>query len=151
MKSPTEIRNMVEQYALSSSYGSEPYFNEIGALGAEVIPYFLEIYPNSRRWQQRASFLYRSIPFARTSKEAFELAVMALSDRSREVRYRACMLLACSLNRDGVPYLQKLMSHKDVRTRSDASAAIDAIQNGNHHYFIDRSHSNKMFLSFEGS
>jgi hypothetical protein len=61
------------------------------------------------------------------------------------VRYRGCCILAYSLRRDAVPALQQLLSHSDTKTADDAMAAIDAIKHRNHHYFVDRDHSGRMF------
>jgi hypothetical protein len=38
-----------------------------------------------------------------------------------------------------------LLGHSDAKTVEDAKAAIDAIQNGNHHNFVDRGHSGRIF------
>ena len=147
---PAQIRKMVDEYALRSSFGSEPHFEEIASLGADVIPYFLEAYPRARRWQQRASFLYAATRHARTSRDAVELAVAALNDKSRIVRHRACLLLACSLEKSAIASLKAIADHSDTQTREDVAAAIDAIDCGNHHYFVDREHSGMVFYNFDG-
>ena len=138
---PDEIRKLVSNFESKASYGTEPGWDEIRSLGAEIVPYFIEAYPNAPRWQQRASFLYRSIRYARESEDAVNFAIQALQDRAKEVRYRACMLLACSLERRSLPFLHEAAKHKDEQTRADAEAAIDAIENENHNYFVDRDHS----------
>jgi hypothetical protein len=145
---PAQIRRMVGEYALRSSYGSEPHFKEISSLGAVVVPYFLEAFPKARRWQQRASFLYAANRHCRTSRDAVTLAIKALNDRSREVRYRACLLLACSLDETALDSLASLQDHSDLRTREDVAAAIDAITSQNHNYFVDRTHSGKITYNF---
>jgi hypothetical protein len=146
---PVQIRQMVSDYALRSSYGSEPHFAEIASLGAAVVPYFLEAYPTARRWQQRASFLYAANRHCRTSPEAIALAVGALNDKSREVRYRACLLLACSLDASTLEALRAVGDHSDPRTREDVAAAIDAITSRNHNFFVDRTHSGKVTYNFD--
>jgi hypothetical protein len=146
---PAQIRRLVSEYSLRSSYGSEPHFDEIASLGAAVVPYFLEAFPKSRRWQQRASFLYAANRHARRSKEAVALAVSALNDKSREVRYRACLLLACSLDESAIAALKAVSCHDDQQTREDVAAAIDAITSKNHNYFVDRTHSGKITYNFD--
>lgn len=145
-----KIREMVSCYEHKSSYGTEPFFDEIKSLGESVLPYFIEAYPNSKRWQQRASYLYRAVSYANTSNNAVKLALLALSDKSKEVRYRACMLLACSQNKDVLPELYQAIKSAKFDTAADILAAIDAIESGNHNYFVDRSHSGNIKLNFQG-
>jgi len=52
------------------------------------------------------------------------------------------MLLAFSQNEAALPTLRESLSHPDEGTRGDVVAAIDAIESRNHHYFVDREHSN---------
>jgi hypothetical protein len=147
---PTAIRALVEAFTVKSSFGNEPGYKEIKALGEEVIPYFLEQYPKSSRWEQRVAYVYHSIrPAANGNKTAFQLGLLALKDKSKHVRYRACMLLACAQDIEALPYLEALRDHPVSETKKDVEAAIDALKSKNHHYFIDRSHSNKMFLNVE--
>jgi hypothetical protein len=61
------------------------------------------------------------------------------------VRYRACGLCAYSLRQEALPSLQSLLSHKDGKTVEDAVAAIEAIEQQNHHLFVDRTHSGRSF------
>ena len=151
MAHSSDIRELVCSFELTSSYGSEPNREEILLLGADVLPYFIEALPKASRWQQRASFLYHALRFADSSSEAVHLAIMALGDRSREVRYRACMLLACAQNKDTINELTNLLDHTDHQTREDAVAAIDAIKSSNHNYFVDRDHSGAVSLNFKGA
>lgn len=60
------------------------------------------------------------------------------------VRYRACGLLANSLQREAIPALKSLLNHPDTATRDDAAAAIMAIDKQNHHLFRDRDQSGKV-------
>jgi hypothetical protein len=73
------------------------------------------------------------------------VGLAALADRSTVVRYRACGLCAYPLRQDALPGLRLLVSHKDKRTSEDAAAAIDAIEQQNHHLFVDREHSGRSF------
>jgi hypothetical protein len=113
--------------------------------GPRSVPFLVEAYGRSRSWKARSALLFYVIPFARESEPAFELGLRAIHDRSYAVRYRACMILAYSLRRDALPDLERLREHSDHRTREDAEAAIDAVRNANHHYFIDRDHSERHF------
>jgi hypothetical protein len=61
------------------------------------------------------------------------------------VRKRACSILAYSLRQDAVPHLEHLLCHRDQKTRDDAAAAIDAIKHRNHHYWVDRDQSGRVF------
>lgn len=150
MTAPDEIRRLVRQYEHKSSYGTEPNFDKVLSLGPAVVPFFAEAYPTAKRWRQRASFLYRSVRYAKESKSARELAVQALADKSREVRYRACMLLAVSQDRQVLPALRATLSHPDAQTRADVAAAIDAIERRNHNYFVDRGHTGMINLVVVG-
>lgn len=147
----SEIRIMVGEYEAKSSYGTEPYYKEIKSLGESVLPFFIEAYPKAKRWKQRASYLYRAISYARDSALSVELALMALQDRSKEVRYRACMLLACSQNVNALSNLNLVLKSVSKESAADIMATIDAIESKNHNYFVDRNHSGKVFLNFEFS
>jgi hypothetical protein len=56
------------------------------------------------------------------------------------------MLLAYSLRYEAISHLEELLSSREARTIADAHAAIDAIDQQNHHFFIDRNHSGRVFL-----
>lgn len=49
--------------------------------------------------------------------------------------------MAYLLRTDQLSYLRQAGSESDEQTRADIEAAIDAIENQNHHYFVDRDHS----------
>jgi len=112
-------------------------------IGAAVLSLFLQYYPKLRTYRGRTCMLYTAIKFARVSDMAVELGVMALNDKSRQVRYRACAVLAFSLRKDVIADLRKVLDHPDAQTVADAAAAIDAIKHQNHHYFQDRHHTGK--------
>ena len=113
----------VREFAFRSSYGSEPGYAEVKAAGAAAVQLFLQEYPSARSWKQRASFVYHSIPHARTCRAAVALASLALSDRSRHVKYRACMLLACAQDPTTLDLLReqpgrsKTQKHKGISER----------------------------------
>jgi hypothetical protein len=147
-----EIAMLVERLGSAGGVLDEEHvWEQLEPIGARVLPFFLDAYARTRRWQGRVSFVFHAIKYARTDPLASKLAVAALSDKSRLVRYRACMLLACALDRGALPALRQTLMHSDAATVEDAHAAIDAIENSNHHYFVDRSHSGRVKLNFDGS
>jgi len=130
--------------------GSDKEFyaiNELRKLGNELPKLLLERYRTARKWQVRSSCVYHSIRYARSSNDAVELGVLALSDKSQKVRYRACMLLAYSLDKSVLSTLMKIeciTSHDE--TLLDIRAVIDAIENQNSDYFVDRDHTGNVTL-----
>jgi hypothetical protein len=143
--SPDEIREKISRLQAANVRDEEEAWNELRPLGIRVVPYLLEAYPGFRKWSGRVSLVYHSIRYARKSEEAFQLGLEAINDRATLVRHRACSLLAYSLRREAIAYLTPLMSHSDDKTAEDAAAAIDAIENQNHHYFIDREHTSQSY------
>ena len=140
------IRQLVADLDTRRSSEEELAWARLRPLGSAVVPHLAEAYPRFRTWQGRASLLYHAIQYARTEEAAFQLGLAALRDRSFVVRYRACMLVAYSLRDEAVPLLEDLLQHPEPRTAADAGAALDAIRQQNHHLFLDRDHSGKVFL-----
>lgn len=124
---------------------------ELGKLVGSALPaLLLKKYRVSKKWQARSSCVYHSIRYARDVEESVQLGIEALSDKSKVVRYRACMLLACSLSKNAVSFLKELeLRASDSETQANAHAAIDAIENQNTNYFVDRDHSGKVRLNFQ--
>ena len=141
----SQIRQLVRQLDTPKARGEEEAWGQLKPLGQDVVPYLAEFYPQARKWQGRVALLFHSIRYARTSEAAFQLGVAGLRDKASMARYRACGLLAYSLREDAIPYLEELLHHQDSKTVADAKAAIDAIRQKNHHYFIDRTHSGTSF------
>ena len=141
---PDEIRDRVKKLDATSNDDCNQAWEQLPALGPALVPYFLEAYRSFRKARGRLELVFHSIQHARTSEEAYQLGIIALSDKATLVRYRACMLLAFSQRREAVPHLELLLGHDDKRTAEDAAAAIDAISNQNHNYFIDRDHTGRM-------
>jgi hypothetical protein len=142
---PARIRQLVKQLDTAKARDEEEAWVQLKPLGKDVVPYLAEFYAQARKWQGRVSLLFHSIRHARTSEAAFQLGVDGLRDKATMVRYRACGLLAYSLREDAIPHLEELLCHPDSKTVADAKAAIDAIRQKNHHYFIDRTHSGRSF------
>lgn len=107
----------------------------------------LELYRKSKKWQARSACVYHSAKFATTSPSAVELAIQALTDKSQVVRYRACLLLACTQDRALLPTLHDMRDGVAEMTKADLDAAIDAIESQNRNYFVDREHSGLMTLN----
>ena len=142
---PDQIRASVARLDTTSWSDQEEIWTELRPCGEAVVPYLREAYPRFRKWQGRVALVYRSIRYARVSEDAFQLGLAALADRATLVRYRACSLLAYSLRDDAIGSLEALLDHPDAETVADARAALDAIRNRNHHYFVDRRHSGRTF------
>ncbi len=140
-----EIRAFVADMDTTDSRCAESAWLKIRHLGQSVVPFLAEALPAFRRWQGRVALVFHAIRYARSSDIAFQLGLAALQDRAALVRYRACGLLAYSLREDAVPHLRRLLCHRDPKTVDDARAAIDAIEYQNHHYFVDRNHSGRLY------
>ena len=139
------IKSLIQVLTSARSEDAEKAWTELRTLGEEVVPFLEAAYPGAAKWQGRVSLVFHAIPFARTSEAAYRLGLAALQDKSTMVRYRACGLLAYSLRRDALPALRKLLRHPDARTVEDARAAITAIEAKNHHLFVDRARTGRLF------
>lgn len=141
----TEIRELVSALDTADPLAGEAAWSRLKPLGAALVPYLADFYPQARKWQGRAALVFHATRYARVSEAAFQLGLAALHDKSTVVRYRACGLCAYSLRHEALPALAALRDHKDAKTAEDARAAIDAIRRRNHHYFHDRTHSGHVF------
>ena len=125
----------------SGSHSEIGAVKELRKLGDELPKLLLEKYRSSKNWKVRSSCVYHAIRYARSISEAIQLGIEALSDKSYAVRYRACMLLAYSLNRKALPSLKAVEEKtKHPETAKDIRAAIDAVENQDSDYFVDRDH-----------
>ena len=95
----------------------------------------------------RAACVFYCLEFARVSDDAVNLAKIAITDRSKVVRYRACMVFACSLRMDVLPFLENAVQTARGETRGDLVAAIDAIEHQNQNFFLDREHAGMTTLN----
>jgi hypothetical protein len=109
----------------------------------------LEKYKRSSKLGQRASCVYHATKYAKVNVAAYQLGLEALRDKSKVVRYRACLLLAVAQRPEAIPSLKALVISN--LSREDALAAIDAIEHRNQHYFADREHSGKVTLNVSPS
>ena len=141
-----EIRACIAQLDTAKLRSAEAAWSHLQPLGVAVVPYLAAAYATTRTWQGRSALVYHATGYARESADAFELGLRALHDRASVVRYRACGLLAYSQRTDALPALEKAaVEFHDATTLEHVRSAIDAIRSGNHHYFIDRTHSGRSF------
>ncbi|GHU80063.1 hypothetical protein FACS1894191_4390 [Clostridia bacterium] len=141
-----EIRDIVSQLESKNSLEREQVWAKLRPLEDAVVPYLLDGYQAMKMYEGRNACVYYSMRYSRISETAFQLGILALNDRAALVRHHACELLAYSLKEAAIPYLEKLLTHKNNKTVADATAAIDSIKQKNHHFFIDRNHSGQSFL-----
>jgi hypothetical protein len=135
------IKQLVEALDTATSSEEQSAWKLLAPLGVKAVPYMSAAYPAFRTWQGRASLVYHSLPYSRTSEEAFRLGLAAAADKAKVVRYRAISLLAYAQRAEALPLLKSLLVHTSKETATDAAAAIDAIEARNHNYFHDRDHS----------
>ena len=142
------ILSLLSQLDGSGSDQEYKAIAELRKLGDDLPKTLFEKYKTSKKWGERASCVYHCISYAREVDAASQLGIAALDDKSKAVRYRACMLLAYSLKREALPALtQKKASTDSEETLKDINAAIDAIEHQNSDFFVDRSHSGKIKLN----
>ena len=147
-KNKEEIEELLDNLDGSGSDSEWSAVDELRRILDKDMPkYLLEKFRSARKWTVRSSCVYHAVRYAKESQEAINLGMEALKDKSKDVRYRACMLLAYSLRSDLLPELYRIASEIPAVSRDDLLAAIDAIENKNHHFFIDRDHSGMMTLN----
>jgi len=115
--------------------------------GTEFPQQLIAHYKSARAWRVRAACVFYCLEFARVSDDAVDLAKIAITDRSKVVRYRACMVFACSLRMDVLPFLKNAIQTARGETRGDLVAAIDAIEHQNQNFFLDRGHTGMTTLN----
>lgn len=135
------IRELVSQLDTADHLAAESAWSTLRPLGSAVVPFLADAFLNFKKWQGRAALLHHTIRHARTSSDAFRIALAGLFDKSKVVRYKACSVLAYSLRKDALSHLREVVDRFDKDTTQHAKAAIDAIRHQNHHYFMDRTHS----------
>jgi len=123
---------------------------ELRTLGSDFPRMLLTQFRSSRSWKTRSACVYHAIRYAKDNEEAIALGLAAIVDKAKGVRYRGAMLLAYSQRSDVLPQLQAaLRALANGPGADDLAAAIDAIENRNHNYFADRTHSGKITLEIE--
>jgi hypothetical protein len=123
---------------------------ELRALGTEFPRLLRQRFQSSRSWKARSSCVYHAMRYAKESEDALVLGLAAIVDKAKGVRYRGAMLLAYAQKKAVLPQLRvALESLAGGPGADDLAAAIDAIENENHNYFVDRTHSGKLMLNIE--
>ena len=147
----TDAKQIEDLLDLLDGRGSETEWAAVKRLKEllhDALPtYLLSAYRNARSWRSRSSFVFHAIPYARKHDDAVNLGMLAIFDRSKVVRYRACMLLAISQKSSALASLREAERAFMGTNSSDMSAAIDAIEHKNQDYFLDRAHTGNVKLS----
>jgi len=133
----TQVDELLGRLDSTSWAEVEDAWEQLKEAGVDRVALARRGYPTLRKWQGRATLIRGLTPLARDRPDAVALAVDALEDRSYMVRWRACEVLAYSLDRAALPYLAALLGHSDHRTVEDVRRAIRAIESQNHHTFKD--------------
>lgn len=132
-----KIFELISKLDTTSFSEQEKHWVEIKELDLDIPYYFLKVYPTFKKWQGRVLLVFSCIKYARINQSAFELGIKALDDKSTLVRYHGACILAYSLRKEAIPYLEKNLNHSDKETQKDAERAIKAINNQNHHIFME--------------
>ena len=112
-----------------SPTGMHERIEELEASGVDIPNLMMKMYKISRRWADRASCVYHCIKYATTHEDAYQLGIIALQDKSKSVRHRACILLSATQRKEAIEHLEVLLS--DETSRDDALAAIEVLLNLN--------------------
>lgn len=139
-----QIKSLILLLDGSGSDKEHAAIESLSQLGSDLPCKLLERYRTAKLWGQRASCVYHSIKYAGYSDCSYQLGIEALCDKSKHVRYRACMLLAVAQTSLAIPHLEQLLS--DRVSAEDAEAAINSILCKNHNLFVDRENSGKVTL-----
>ena len=140
-----EIRSVVAAFDTTDNAARDAVWRQRREVRERAFPFFSELFARAKRLQVQRDIAFHCISHARTNDAAFRIGLAAIGDKATMVRYRGCCVLVYSLRKDAVPRLQRLLSHADPKTAEDAKAAMDAIECRNHHYFVDREHSGRVF------
>ena len=107
---------------------SGPWYTILPRLhGSKVLPLLAEAFLATKHSRGRACQIHHATLFARVDDRAVALGLRALADPTKEVRGRACMLLAHSRKREVVPSLRAASVGP---TREVARRAASAILEG---------------------
>lgn len=141
---PTDISALLSQLDGSGSDAEWKAVEQLRAL-PNLPDVLLDHYTRSTRFGARAACVYHSVRYARTSKSAFELGLLAVRDKSKVVRYRAALLLAVAQHPAAIPALEAMKTKWSV-SAPDAEAAIAALHSGNPNRFADRENTGLVTL-----
>ena len=132
-----EIWALILKLDSSDTNRQEMLWDEIKKQEIDIPFYFNKAYDYFKKWQGRVFLVFHCIKYARQNEYAFQLGVKGLSDKATLVRYRATCILAYSLRSDAIPHLKNNLNHIDKETAKDCERAIRAINNKNHHIFME--------------
>jgi hypothetical protein len=118
--------------------------NELRETRGSIASVMREAYERSTSAKTRSSCLFYAISDARNDPAAVGLATLALSDRSKIVRYRALMLLAFAQSDEAKEVVALFVARRPED--ADGAAALDALVRGNADYFVDRRHTGNIKL-----
>jgi hypothetical protein len=145
MTSDSTVHNVNELIQMLDGSGSDAEwgaaFKLRDLLGERLPELLLAHYKGAKKWKVRSSCVYHAVRYAKLSEAAISLALLALHDKSKVVRYRACMLLAWSQKSEVLKELHGELEKVPEDSKPDLLAAIDAIKSNNANYFVDRDHS----------
>jgi hypothetical protein len=145
-----ELDNLLENIDGSGSDSEYDAIHKLHKMEINLPSILLDKYKHAKKWQVRRSCVYHSIRYARDNCYAVQLGIEAISDKSKAVRFRACMLLAYSLDKKALPVLHETANtFHENETVENILAAIDAIENQNSNYFVDRDHTGSIEWNFE--
>ena len=92
--------------------------------GSEILPLLAAAFETARHGLARACNVHHATLFARADDRAIELGLRALADPIKEVRARACMLLAHGRKREAVPALRAVKAGPTRELARRAAASI---------------------------
>ncbi|MBD3679670.1 MAG: hypothetical protein HUJ27_14890 [Rhodobacteraceae bacterium] len=118
-------------------------------LGERFPEVMLEAYGKCSRATGRDFIVSSCIAFARKSEDAKLLGLKALKDRSKFVRLSAAGLLAYSLDRNMLEALKNALPGKTDMDKKYLLSAIYAIEEQNHHFFLDPDRTGKVIWNVE--
>jgi hypothetical protein len=148
-----DMKRIEELIACLNGSGSDSEWTaamELRRLGAEFPRLLRQKFHASRSWKERSVCVYHAMRYAKENEDALALGYAAIVDKAKGVRYRGAMLLAYSLRKDALsPLRSALATLAGGPGADDLVAAIDAIKNENHNYFLDRTHSGKVTLTID--
>jgi len=106
-----------------------------------LLPLLIMACKSVKSWKGRKTLLFYLLPHVREYPALLDLTLSLINDRAGMVREEALGIVAYSLEDRALPELRKHLNHPDPETRASVLAAIDAIENKNHHLFLDRDHA----------
>ena len=140
----SEVLEKLDQRSESEAGGNDLRLKKKYGL-KKLVSVYVEAFPQIKNWAGRMHIMYSLPQFARSDKQVVEVARFGLNDRSRIVRYYACQVLAYSLDRESIPFLEAILDHADEKTRGYAADAIKAITKQNHHLWMDPNETGRYF------